>query len=304
MIQQTAASAEQKLDSVSSSWTTWQDAWRAMAQLPRRPAAAFLARCGRRVQPLCNLPPDHLFRTVHVAAIDTALHIVELYAQGQEQSPHVVACTLRGCQAASALLEGDLAGNPEPSYLALQLISQAVLSVAAERDQSVVWSETPLTSLLGSQPDGLLEAALVNDARELLRLHTDSAPDQGQSLDPRPTGPLGELWPDEVPEWYRRGWKRLQKVVPGAGIPPPYRLPIPESRTTPRSAESEERLLQDWRWVLQQREQGNLACYAGKHIAVSGQTVLLSDDDLYMLHQTLLKKHDVDPREIVVTFID
>jgi hypothetical protein len=72
----------------------------------------------------------------------------------------------------------------------------------------------------------------------------------------------------------------------------PEPVPIPED------------VLDDWRWIYQERETGRFNQYAGQHIAVYRQQVLGAGRDPVLLAQVLAEKHHLDPNRLVMTYIE
>jgi hypothetical protein len=63
-------------------------------------------------------------------------------------------------------------------------------------------------------------------------------------------------------------------------------------------------VLDAWSWVLQERSNGRFDEYAGKHVAVVNRTVLGSSRDPELLEQYVAEKYHVDPRRIVIFYVD
>src|SRR5260370_37980562 len=66
----------------------------------------------------------------------------------------------------------------------------------------------------------------------------------------------------------------------------------------------EEEVLEEWRWVLQERSKGRFDEYAGQHVAVVNRTVLGSSLDPNLLTQYLAEKNNIDPRRIVTFSVE
>jgi hypothetical protein len=65
-----------------------------------------------------------------------------------------------------------------------------------------------------------------------------------------------------------------------------------------------EDVLEDWRWINQERATGRFDEYAGQHVAVLKQTVLGSGRDSHLLRAYLCEKHHIAPERLVVFYVD
>jgi len=86
-----------------------------------------------------------------------------------------------------------------------------------------------------------------------------------------------------------------QPAAPAEPAKPPapaQEAPIPEA------------VLDDWRWVNQERGTGRFDEHAGKHVAVLGREVLGSSWDPILLRQYLAEKHGLDPERLVIFYVD
>jgi hypothetical protein len=86
---------------------------------------------------------------------------------------------------------------------------------------------------------------------------------------------------------------------PGAAEPP-YVIPDEVPDWGPLSEE----MLDEWRWIFKGREEGWLAEYVGKHIAVVHQKVVASHENLRELNRILKEELHLDPYEVVTALID
>jgi hypothetical protein len=187
-------------------------------RLPLRAIVAFAARCARRAEPLAQLPLEHPEHERRRAAVDAALRMAESVARGS------TACPDESVAAAIPVV----AGAPEPSDRAAAAAAAAVRAAAstwyalsareAGKDKPG-WPKTPEARKLldgldevsvdvaaldaftaaaeafrafGYHNDEFVAAAL-NDFDRLLLLNLGHFPDQGASIDPSPSGPLGLL---------------------------------------------------------------------------------------------------------------
>jgi hypothetical protein len=93
-------------------------------------------------------------------------------------------------------------------------------------------------------------------------------------------------------------------VPPGDPVParPPSEVPGEES--SPNRAPNPDELLNEWRWIYQQRETEAFRKYRGRHVAVCGQKVWGSSTDPTLLLEHVALKYGLDPRKVVVAYID
>jgi hypothetical protein len=90
--------------------------------------------------------------------------------------------------------------------------------------------------------------------------------------------------------------------------PPPIAASA-SSPSTPADGQSEwgeipEEVLEDWRWIMNGRNEGVFDEYAGKHVAVYQQKIWGSSYDPDRLREYLALKHQMDPRKFVIVYID
>jgi hypothetical protein len=65
-----------------------------------------------------------------------------------------------------------------------------------------------------------------------------------------------------------------------------------------------EEILDEWRWIMQGREEGLFDQYAGEHIAIYRQKVWGSSTDPVLLREYLALKYHLDPERLVIAYID
>jgi hypothetical protein len=73
---------------------------------------------------------------------------------------------------------------------------------------------------------------------------------------------------------------------------------------TARDPVLDEEILEEWRWIMQERGQGRFDEWAGLHVAVVNRTVLGASLDPDLLRQYVAEKHSIDPRRIVTFFVE
>lgn len=167
-----------------------------LERLPRRAAVAFATRCARRILPSFgrrSLP----FRNVELRVLEAA----ELFAAGRLPESDV--------SAALAELRVTLsnAGEQDSTYIAIEAIGRAATSssfpayafatASAAREVADLWGNK-------RSGDATIQRAMAMDLEKLHALNSQDRKLLQESVDPRPTGVLGHLWPNGEPAWYRR----------------------------------------------------------------------------------------------------
>jgi hypothetical protein len=187
--------------------------------LPLRAIVAFAARCGRRVEPLAQLPEGNPRRESRREAVEAALRMAESFSRGTETPPDesVVASIdasrdeggeLAGAAATSAIAHAahaaasawhagsqvaEMGGAPGKrtaeagrflgalTHVTADLAALNAFTAAAEAFVSV-----------GYRNEHFVDAAL-RDYQALVRLELGRYPELGAPVDPSPDGPLGPL---------------------------------------------------------------------------------------------------------------
>lgn len=187
-----------------------------LSKLPRRAIAAFSARCARRVQPLYALPKDYPEEARHREAIDAAIRLAEERATGHSIPTDVVDATIEAAnatiqateaavQVADVAVQAASVENKVPAFVATRRIvtasdtavRAAIASVAA--DPTVFADAAVATASI----DDATAAATLSDLRQLLDLNLGTPRQDGKTIDPSPSGPLGPFWPKGEPDWFR-----------------------------------------------------------------------------------------------------
>jgi hypothetical protein len=187
--------------------------------LPLRAIVAFAARCGRRVEPIAQLPDGHTARERRRAAVDAALAMAEGFARGEDaplpepvldaiDATQTITGVARPCESAAAAaaraahaaadairaLESsgdDAFQTPWWETDQMRATVARVEHIAAELVAlNAYTAAVEAASAAGSE--GCLPAAL-DDYGRLLRLELGRYPDPGKPIDPSPQGPLGPL---------------------------------------------------------------------------------------------------------------
>ena len=197
--------------------------------LPLRALVAFAARCVRRVQPLYYLPKETKDRLCHIAAVDRAAEFAERIAANGEGFGHNAGVIDDALAAMRAVGNGTVARLAAiAAFHAASAAAQAMhldagatrLHVRLARQMAGVAADRSGVSLgitlaaaranpefvglpaIHAGYDVLLKFAF-SDSQRLLDLNLGTFPDPGQPVDPTESGPLGHLWPEGAPAWYR-----------------------------------------------------------------------------------------------------
>ncbi len=80
--------------------------------------------------------------------------------------------------------------------------------------------------------------------------------------------------------------------------------PAPEVKPFREPDEVEQEVLEEMSWAILERGEGRFDEYAGKHVAIVNKQVLGSSRDPDLLRQYVAEKHNIDPRRIVIIYID
>jgi hypothetical protein len=187
--------------------------------LPLRAIVAFAARCGRRVEPIAQLPEAHPGRERRRAAVEAALRLAEGFAKGDEppsSGPILDAIDAsQGITGVGRPCESAGAAATRAAHAAVAAI-RALESSGADPLQTPWWQTGDMRSTAGRVEriaaelvalnaytaaaeaasaaglDGSPPAAL-DDYRNLQRLGLGRYPEPGKPIDPSPRGPLGPL---------------------------------------------------------------------------------------------------------------
>lgn len=93
---------------------------------------------------------------------------------------------------------------------------------------------------------------------------------------------------------------------------PPVSPPMEPALNAPSSVQAEEamnppipeEILDSWRWIYKDAEEGIFEQYAGKHIAVFDRKVWGSSYDPELLREYVALKYQLDPNRLVIAYID
>jgi hypothetical protein len=90
-----------------------------------------------------------------------------------------------------------------------------------------------------------------------------------------------------------KGWNMEENLAAAGPVPAPE-----------HDLEEEKEVLEEWRWIMQERGTGRFDVYAGQHVAVLSKVVLGSSLDPDLLRRELAAKHNTSPRRIVTFYVD
>lgn len=191
-----------------------------LSKLPARATAAFAARCARRVRPLfgSHLPGGE--------AIEHAIVVAEQIASGVtvKDDDAKAAAKAAAWAAESAVNAAAAADCPSitvhaaqsAAYSAVQAAvaqSPAEVAGAAESAESAVAYVSYAKESTGFTPESDVQRAMSEDLRRLAALYFGDPQTLLCEIDVTPAGPLGPLWPDGMPEWFRRACAAAEAML-------------------------------------------------------------------------------------------
>jgi hypothetical protein len=178
-----------------------------LSKLPARATAAFAARCARRVRPLfgSHLPGGE--------AIEHAIVVAEQIASGvtvkdADAKAAAKAAAWAANDAANASAAADcpftaVYAAKAAAYSAVEAADRSPAGAAVAADEAVTYISYAEESA-GFEPRIDTDRAMVEDLRRLAALDLGEPQTLRREIDAAPTGPLGPLWPEGEPEWFRR----------------------------------------------------------------------------------------------------
>jgi hypothetical protein len=182
-----------------------------LSKLPLRAIAAFAARCARRVRPLfgSHLPGGE--------AIEQAIVIAEQMAAGMtvtvddaKAAAKAAAWAANDAANAGAQAECPATANAAAEEAAYSAVQAAFARSPADAAGAAVSADAAVTMIsfaaesAGFDPKSDLEKTMLEDLLRLAAMGLGEADTLGPEIDVTPTGPLGPLWPEGEPEWFRR----------------------------------------------------------------------------------------------------
>jgi hypothetical protein len=207
---------------------------RELKKFPPRAIVAFAARCARRVQPLFSALSDR-----DIEAVDRAIAIAELCASeastGREEADSAVAAATAADAAANRdantfYAAGDIADTTNAAYNvfaaastaanvsadAARAAADAARAAAAADVADVAYaaasSAYAAAGAAAAAAAVYAAAAAANDVwlaisadlQRLAALSPNEPKNRSFVVDPNPFGPLGPLWSEGEPEWFRQ----------------------------------------------------------------------------------------------------
>jgi hypothetical protein len=189
--------------------------------LPLRGIVAFAARCGRRVEPIAQLPEGHPQREGRRSAVEAALGIAEAFAKGSDAPPDdAVVAAIDASRGVAGVPDGSEDATAAAAGAAHAAAAAWHLAAVGATDRSepqemktaearkflgtLTYATAELAALdaftaavnafvaVGYRNEGFVDAAL-NDYQTLVRLNLGRYPEPGTPVDPSPGGPLGRL---------------------------------------------------------------------------------------------------------------
>ncbi len=184
---------------------------RDLARLPYRAMVAFAVRCARRIRPLFK-SPDPLEEEV----LDAALAVAESFAKRRVAKDFSHKAN-HAAQAASEIAKAA-SGSPEKvDFSAAQAAAFAAQASAmahnatrnsasdseARQGRAVAISSAYYIYNIAATISPETAAGALDDLRRLLPVKPKQPGTLGSLIDPGERGPLGPLWPQGEPVWFR-----------------------------------------------------------------------------------------------------
>lgn len=235
-----------------------------LAQLPLHAIVAFAARCARRVEPLYRLPDRTPVALKHTRNVKAAIKIAERFASVSGPSyTRDAASAARAADAAhDAAASAAHASADAPAVSADKAafkIAAAVARAAAHAARVVDEANSANADVVADRAawqvadraadaaraaeaarsavdKGSLEIIYEPDLAALTRLNLGQFPELGDPIDPSESGPLGPLWPDGEPAWYREANDEVKagssaKTESGGDSELVLKIEVPEDAT-------------------------------------------------------------------------
>jgi hypothetical protein len=191
-------------------------------QLPLHAKVTFASRCARRVQPLTQVLPKADYH-----AIEGAIRAAEQFAKGEVNAigsaakaaaeaashaayaPYYAATNADHFAANAARAAAEAASHA--AYAAYFANAANATAHAHADDHAALEADTYAANAAYAADAAdaravgtvILINALATDIDRLLALNLGKRGTKGQAIDPSEAGPLGPLWPEGKPEWYR-----------------------------------------------------------------------------------------------------
>src|SRR5262249_36273869 len=100
-----------------------------------------------------------------------------------------------------------------------QAVAYEAAAAGAHAAQAACALDLPLSVAIAANRLGAaaFARAMARDYQKLVDRKLGKFPERGEAIDPSETGPLGPLWPEGEPDWYREGlargeWQSIAQV--------------------------------------------------------------------------------------------
>ncbi|MGD0042206.1 MAG: S8 family serine peptidase, partial [Isosphaeraceae bacterium] len=198
-----------------------------LKRLPLRAIVAFAARCARRVRPLYRIPDSSPDREVHERSIDHAIEITESVARGVDltreaevdqditrpainPSDENLASEAVRAAAAEIQLAGEAAAKAMHAAIGATAIARSpdvstlfIADAVAGNAAAAAKFASKVVAGVSHNAQQDYESRATSDYEILLERRLGEFPNLGQPINPSESGPLGPLWPDREPKWFR-----------------------------------------------------------------------------------------------------
>jgi hypothetical protein len=170
-------------------------------RLPLRALLAIASRCARRVQPLTR----SLSKTER-EAVERAIASAEALSVGDHDHFSSAIFSLEIGTAATAAVAATAAAAAvavaDAVFVAIESYASSNTSGAAAY-AALSAIDASASAVLSFRDSDVAYAAAFADLDHLLAMNLGEPGTLGQPIDPTESGPLGKLWPEGEPEWYR-----------------------------------------------------------------------------------------------------
>jgi hypothetical protein len=166
-----------------------------LRKLPLLAVVTFTARCARRVRPLCRSTDS-----AYQEALDQAILIAESCAKGEYVDRSSL---ITDASDAARAIPDDYDEAACAAYCAASAASAAY--IYPEHDEIDPYDSA--VNAAGVTDDADAAAAAASDYRLLLSLELGRPYKIGRSVDPGEWGPLGPIWPQDKPAWFRNPYE-------------------------------------------------------------------------------------------------
>ncbi len=184
-----------------------------LSRLTLRAIVAYAARCARRVQPLFTTD-----NAEHIEDVDRAIRVAEAFARGVT-APLTASAghNARNVADVYAVREGRPAREfreADPAYAAGDAAYAAAAAANGTRDAAANAARDAARSTAYSVDDARTIDVCIRRDYDFLAIHYPRTEGiHGEPIDPSENGPLGTLWPEGEPKWFKREETKAEPLL-------------------------------------------------------------------------------------------